>query len=192
MRLLAAQEELPPPRFPGEGIAASRWYSIWVKPVSRKAKVAGGKYDVVARLFLDNMSVPLEGPDIARIVRGSVNVVLVQTSKKRNMLQVIKEAAQAKLFPAQVEHLLAFGARYPREQLHGPIVAFGSQINVRGLWYVPCLDVVREVRKVWYNPWGSVTETKRRLTIMPRQVAVQGGKKPVLWAPEVRMLFVDQ
>ena len=181
------------PEFRDETMAASRWYPVRVRAGSRDSQVGDGKYDIVADRFKDNLSVALHGVDVGRITtKESVNAVMVTSRKRRNMLQIIKEAEHIGLFPAQIEHLLAFGAKYPMEQRRGPIVAFGSQIAVNGLWHVPCLDSVVQERRIWYTPWSMVKERKRRLTTMPRQLLPSSGKKtPVLWPEKIRILFVD-
>ena len=43
------------------------------------------------------------------------------------------------LEPAKIEHLLAFGAKYPEEQRKYPIIGLGSVAEVDGDRYVPCL-----------------------------------------------------
>ena len=42
--------------------------------------------------------------------------------------------------PSKIEHLLAFGEKYPEEQRKYPIIALGSVAEVRGFRSVPCLD----------------------------------------------------
>ncbi|MBI2030537.1 hypothetical protein HYT05_02860 [Candidatus Kaiserbacteria bacterium] len=55
---------------------------------------------------------------------------------------------------AKIEHLLAFGAKYPEEQRKFPIVGLGSSAQVSGGRYVPCLyggDSLRCLDLAW---WG--------------------------------------
>lgn len=55
-------------------------------------------------------------------------------------IQLIKDADKTNPWqPAETEHLLAFGAKYPEEQRKFPIIALGSVGKVVGARYVPYL-----------------------------------------------------
>ncbi|MCX6786409.1 MAG: hypothetical protein NTU85_01140 [Candidatus Kaiserbacteria bacterium] len=60
---------------------------------------------------------------------------------------------------AKIEHLLAFGEKFPEEQRKFPIVALGSVAGVRGDRGVPCLGRDGSRRGLglhwWSNDWGS-------------------------------------
>ena len=56
--------------------------------------------------------------------------------------------------PGKIEHLLAFGAKYPEEQRKYPVIALGSVAKVDGLRRVPCLGVrgrERDLGLGWWN-----------------------------------------
>jgi hypothetical protein len=61
--------------------------------------------------------------------------------------------------PAKIEHLLAFGAKYPEEQRKYPILALGSVALVGGVPYVPCLRWDGLLRYLalpwWHSGWNS-------------------------------------
>ena len=56
--------------------------------------------------------------------------------------------------PAQIEHLLAFGEKFPEEQRKYPIIALGSVARVGGDRHVPCLSrggARRRLRLGWWD-----------------------------------------
>jgi hypothetical protein len=60
--------------------------------------------------------------------------------------------------PAQIEHLLSFGAAHPEEQRRYPIVALGSVAEIRGHRFVPGLygsGVECDLYlPSWFSDWG--------------------------------------
>lgn len=60
--------------------------------------------------------------------------------------------------PGKIEHLLAFGVKYPEEQRKYPIIGLGSVAEVRGGRDVPYLYRVDRERDLglcwWGNDWG--------------------------------------
>ena len=56
--------------------------------------------------------------------------------------------------PAKMEHLLAFGAKYPDAQRKNPIVALGSVGEVDGSRHVPCLSWDGSWRALGLGWWG--------------------------------------
>lgn len=54
----------------------------------------------------------------------------------------------------KIEHLLAFGEKYPEEQRRYPIIALGSDAKVNGLSGVPCLDRLGAKRGLGLDWWG--------------------------------------
>ena len=55
--------------------------------------------------------------------------------------------------PAQIEHLLAFGEKYPEEQRKYPIIALGSVARVGGHRRVPCLHRRGAERYLYLRWW---------------------------------------
>src|SRR3990167_10054902 len=57
--------------------------------------------------------------------------------------------------PGKIEHLLAFGAKYPEEQRKYPVIALGSVAEVDGGRRVPCLDRDDAERDLywWVDGW---------------------------------------
>ncbi len=56
--------------------------------------------------------------------------------------------------PATIEDLLAFGAKYPKEQRKYPIIALGSSAGVHGHLDVPSLGGLgskRDLRLIWFD-----------------------------------------
>ena len=56
--------------------------------------------------------------------------------------------------PAQTEHTLSYGAKYPEEQRKFPIVGLGSSARVDGLRSVLCLSEVGSERDLGLGWWG--------------------------------------
>lgn len=56
----------------------------------------------------------------------SVETMLVGFSHEMEPSEVLEALASRNLAPAYIEHLLAFGARYPNEQTEHPIAALGA------------------------------------------------------------------
>ena len=58
--------------------------------------------------------------------------------------------------PGKIEHLLAFGAKYPEEQRKYPVIALGSVARVCGGRSVPCLNRGGAERDLswWGDGWG--------------------------------------
>ena len=58
--------------------------------------------------------------------------------------------------PGKIEHLLAFGAKYPEEQRKYPIIGLGSVAKVDGYRYVPDLDEGGRERDLDLDWWDDV------------------------------------
>ena len=108
--------------------------------IAKQFSVAGdGRIECEARLFHFERSIAAEDPE--RAIREAVPV--------------------GQWEPAKIEHLLAFGARYPDEQRKNPIVCLGSVSNseVFGRRHVPYLYrrvLGRSLHLDWYsNGWHS-------------------------------------
>lgn len=69
--------------------------------------------------------------------------------------QVVEQIKAAGWEPGKIEHLLAFGEKYPDEQRKYPIIALGSVAEVDGDRSVPYLHVRDRERSLNLRWWGS-------------------------------------
>lgn len=88
-------------------------------------------------------------------------------------IQLIKDTDKTNPWePAQTEHLLAFGAKYPEEQRKFPIIALGSVGEVDGNRGVPCLDEDGSKRGL-HLPWfGGGWRARCRFLAVRKKVSV--------------------
>lgn len=136
------------------GAATRNAYPVTVNyAVSLTDMIAAGKYGY-ANEYITAKNFPIQG-------EGEVNteVVLVHFNRDITSEAVVTELAQMGLEPAKLEHLLAFGSKFPEIQREFPIVALGSSwVGSRGSRCVPFLDYWRAERRLhlycWVDGWS--------------------------------------
>ena len=91
-------------------------------------------------------------------VKGSgkveLDLELVHYDHNFSSDDAVKEMAKRGLRPATIEELLAFGVKYPEEQLKFPVVALGSSARVDGGRHVPFLSrdgAERDLNLGWWD-----------------------------------------
>src|SRR3989344_4068460 len=126
--------------------------------------IAAGKYywkndDITVNNFpIERPNLMAEGPYRTPGVNGTADVKLrlIHFGRVITMAQAAEEIAQHGLEPAKIEHLLAFGAKYPDKQREFPIIALGSVwVHSCGRRGVPCLGgdcSKRDLFLSWYDP----------------------------------------
>ena len=133
--------------------APSAWKSYVFKvtvdyDLSFDQMVAQGHYDWV-NVGLHPHYFPIKGKG-----RGEVELELVHFGHTVTDAEVEKFLAKRGLKPASLEHLLAFGARYPKMQKQFPIAAIGSVwAPTRGDRLAPYLDASLRERLLNLS-WG--------------------------------------
>ena len=110
--------------------------------LSLNEMVMAGKYDL-----MNDSDIRIE--NLSATTKSSVNVelYLIHLNRVITDVGVIQYLDVLGLKPAKIEHLLAFGAKYPSKQLDFPIVALGSNvIDPLGRHYTSYLDTMTDVR----------------------------------------------
>ena len=74
-----------------------------------------------------------------------------RTTSSKNAIAAMKEAGWE---PANIEHLLVLGEKYPDEQRKFPIIGLGSVAEVDGDRSVPCLDRSDSGRNLYLSWFG--------------------------------------
>ena len=127
------------------------------------AMIDAGKYDWKN----DDITVehfPIEGT-------GTVEckLLLVHLDRSFTTAEVEEQLKAQGLEPAKIEHLLAFGAKYPEKQLKFPIIALGSSwVDSDGDRYVPYLSrdgSKRRLRLGWDRPDRTWSDDCRFLAV---------------------------
>jgi len=100
---------------------------------SLEAMIAAGHYDwkngdITAKRF------PVVGKGVEQF-----ETKLFHFDRSVSSEQVVEAIKADGWEPSKIEHLLAFGEKYPEEQRKYPIIALGSEASVRGYRYVPDL-----------------------------------------------------
>jgi hypothetical protein len=114
---------------------------------SLEAMIAAGNYDwtnsdITAKRFL------VAGSGIEQF-----EIKLFHFDRPMSSETAVETIKAAGWEPGQIEHLLAFGEKYPQEQRKYPIIALGSVVEVDGRHYVPYLyrdDARRSLRLNWW------------------------------------------
>jgi hypothetical protein len=131
------------------GAATRNAYPVTVNyAVSLADMIVAGKYDY-ANEYITATNFPIQG-------EGEVNteVVLVHFNRDISSEAAVTELAQMGLEPAKLEHLLAFGSKFPEIQREFPIVALGSSwVDSRGGRRVPCLGRWYAERRLFLYCW---------------------------------------
>lgn len=97
--------------------------------------ITRGCYEVV------NPNFNPENFNIFGMGRVQTNVRLVHIGFRSESAEILTEMRRKKLQPAKIEHLLAFGAKYPKKQCQFPVVALGTVWeSSTGQRYVPFLS----------------------------------------------------
>jgi len=117
-----------------------------------EAMIAAGKYDWENNRITANRF-PLVGSGVEQF--NAKLFYFGRMTRSQNNVDAIKATGWEL---GKIEHLLAFGERYPEEQYKYPIVALGSFAKVFGFRHVPCLDRDYEatfMRVLDLSWWGS-------------------------------------
>lgn len=118
----APPEESPLPADASENPAPPGTFRVTIDyGQSRDQRVEAGKYDWVDSWTCD---VPACGEG-----KHDCELVLVRLDEDASTEEVLTEFKRRGLLPARMEHLLAFGAKYPEHQRRFNILEFGSS------WY---------------------------------------------------------
>jgi hypothetical protein len=120
-----------------------------------KEMIKAGNYD------WENYDINDKNFPVVGVGQEEHKLVLVHLDKAVTTKEALEEIGRRGLLPAKLEHLLAFGAKYPEKQREFPIVELGSGwVNPDGSRHVAFLfEVVgrRGLRLRWGDPgdqWG--------------------------------------
>lgn len=98
--------------------------------------VWAGKYDLMTDTEISVDNFQNQGKDIVE-----VNLYLITLGHNSSDEGAVRELDKLGYKPAKIEHLLAFGAKYPEKQREYPIVSLGSNyVDPLGRHYVNFLD----------------------------------------------------
>lgn len=113
---------------------------------STEKMIEAGRYDWVHKQFKNIFPVSGEGT-----IECEVGIFYPQRGiSSENAIELIKNDGHNQWEPAQVQHLLAFGASYPDELKKFPVVALGSIVKAYGVDYVPCIMLYRKLHLGWF------------------------------------------
>lgn len=113
--------------------------------MSLELMIASGRYDWV-NPDITSEHFPVKGTGTIRLETQLINFVRPTSSEF-----AIGELDKMGLRPAILEELLAFGAKYPEEQLMHTIIALGSVGKVYGYRHVACLGRHDRKRYLYLN-----------------------------------------
>lgn len=109
--------------------------------LSLNAMVMAGKYDL-----MNDTDITIENFSAATKNMVNVDLYLIHLNRVITDVGVTQYLDVLGLKPAKIEHLLAFGAKYPNKQLDFPIIALGSTvIDPLGRHYTSYLDTMTDV-----------------------------------------------
>jgi len=119
-----------------------------------EAMVAAGHYDW-RNDNLNEKNFPTKGKGKKRF---EAKLFPAGCSSEEGVKRIAAEDKARPWKPAEIEHILAFGAVFPDEQRKYPIAGLGSSAEVHGRRRVPCLhgfDARRYLDLVWWdNDWS--------------------------------------
>ncbi|MCX6819809.1 MAG: hypothetical protein NT019_00760 [Candidatus Adlerbacteria bacterium] len=114
--------------------------------------VAFGRYDwtnsdITAKRF------PLKGAGMGKVTVYA-EARLFHFDRDISSEKVVEAMKAEGWEPALIEHLLAFGEKYPEEQRKYPIIGLGSVAQIGDFRYVPCLGRFGRGRNLRLRWWG--------------------------------------
>ncbi len=130
-----------------ESVRAENTFPLKVNyDLSVESLVAHGKYD------WKNDNITSKNFPTTRKGTAELDIILVHLDRDVSTEEAIKELDKLGLRPAELQELLAFGAKYPDEQRKYPIVALGSVWRSLDVRLVPYLWSGGD-RRVLYLHW---------------------------------------
>lgn len=110
--------------------------------------IVAGRYDWVTP-SLNNINFPVQGDGVCRFEFDLVNPK--RTISSSDVLTLLGEDSDPTnpWMPAQIEHLLVFGAWFPELQLKNIILALGSVARIDGRLQVVCLSRCNSERRIY-------------------------------------------